>query len=151
MTNEVTSLVVIAVMLGLVFVIGMVPGMKNKLDLEGWAVGGRSFGRWLNWFVLAGEIYTAFAFLGASGWAYAKGGPIFYILGYGGLAYVVGYHVLPKICEVGHANKLLTQPDLIAHLYKSEKLAFGTALVGVAFLLPYLQLQLTGLGLIIET
>ena len=151
MTNEVTSLVVIAVMLGLVFVIGMVPGMKNKLNLEEWAVGGRSFGRWLNWFVLAGEIYTAFAFLGASGWAYAKGGPIFYILGYGGLAYVVGYHVLPKICEVGHANKLLTQPDLIAHLYKSEKLAFGTALVGVAFLLPYLQLQLTGLGLIIET
>ena len=89
MTNEVTSLVVIAVMLGLVFVIGMVPGMKNKLNLEEWAVGGRSFGRWLNWFVLAGEIYTAFAFLGASGWAYAKGGPIFYILGYGGLAYVV--------------------------------------------------------------
>lgn len=33
MTNEVTSLVVIAVMLGLVFIIGMVPGMKNKLDL----------------------------------------------------------------------------------------------------------------------
>lgn len=121
------------------------------MNLEEWAVGGRNFGRWLSWFVLAGEIYTAFAFLGASGWAYSRGAPSFYMLGYGALAYVVGYYVLPKISPLGKKYGLMTQPDLIEHLYKSKTLAVLTATIGVAFLLPYLQLQLTGLGLIIET
>jgi SSS family solute:Na+ symporter len=105
----------------------------------------------LNWFILAGEIYTAFAFLGGSGWAYARGGPTFYILGYGALAYVVGYHLLPAISPIGRRHGLMTQPDLVEHLYKSRGLGILTACVGVAFLMPYLQLQLTGLGLIIET
>ncbi len=129
----------------------MMPGLKHKMNLEEWAVGGRSFGHWLSWFILAGEIYTAFAFLGASGWAYSRGGPTFYVVGYGALAYIVGYYLLPKISPLGKKYGLMTQPDLIEHLYNSRPLAIFTAVIGVAFLLPYLQLQLTGLGLIIET
>ncbi len=132
-------------------IVGMIPGMNKKMSLEEWAVGGRSFGRWLNWFILAGEIYTAFAFLGGSGWAYARGGPTFYILGYGALAYVVGYYVLPAIAPIGRKHGLMTQPDLVEQMYQSRWLGVLTAVVGVAFLIPYLQLQLTGLGLIIET
>jgi len=133
-------------------VLGLIPGLRHKgMNLEGWAIGGRSFGRGLSWFILAGEIYTAFAFLGGSGWAYSRGGPTFYILGYGALAYVVGYYVLPAMSPIGRQHDLMTQPDLVAHLYKSEPLGILVAFVGVAFLLPYLQLQLTGLGLIIET
>ncbi len=133
-------------------VVGLIPGLLHKhMNLEGWAIAGRSFGRGLSWFVLAGEIYTAFAFLGGSGWAYARGGPTFYILAYGALAYVVGYYVLPAMSPIGRKHELMTQPDLVAHLYKSEVLGILVAVVGVAFLLPYLQLQLTGLGLIIET
>jgi SSS family solute:Na+ symporter len=151
MKNETIALSVIFVFVIGATIVGMIPGMRKKMTLEDWAVGGRSFGRWLNWFILAGEIYTAFAFLGGSGWAYARGGPTFYILGYGALAYVVGYHVLPAISPIGRRHGLMTQPDLVEHLYDSRRLAILTAFVGVAFLLPYLQLQLTGLGLIIET
>lgn len=151
MTNESMALVIIFVFVIGATIVGMIPGMRQKMNLENWAVGGRNFGRWLSWFVLAGEIYTAFAFLGASGWAYARGGPTFYILGYGALAYVVGYYVLPAISPLGRKYGLLTQPDLVEHLYQSRSLGILTACIGVAFLLPYLQLQLTGLGLIIET
>lgn len=151
MSNEIVSLFIIFLFIVVATFVGMAPGMKKKMNLEEWAVGGRSFGRWLSWFVLAGEIYTAFAFLGASGWAYNRGAPTFYMIGYGALAYVVGYYVLPKISPLGKKYGLMTQPDLIEHLYKSRTLAVLTAVVGVAFLLPYLQLQLTGLGLIIET
>lgn len=151
MSNESTSLLIIFGFVILTTIIGMIPGMKQKMNLEQWAVGGRNFGRWLNWFIMAGEIYTAFAFLGASGWAYARGGPTFYILGYGALAYLVGYYLLPAMSAVGRKNHLMTQPDLIEHLYGSKVLGILTAGVGIAFLLPYLQVQLTGLGLIIET
>ena len=151
MNNETIALSIIFIFVIGATIVGMVPGMKKKMTLEDWAVGGRNFGRWLNWFILAGEIYTAFAFLGGSGWAYARGGPTFYILGYGALAYVVGYHLLPAIAPIGRRHGLMTQPDLMEHLYDSRGLGILTAGVGVAFLLPYLQLQLTGLGLIIET
>lgn len=151
MSDQIVSLVLIFIFILIATGIGMMPGLKKKLNLEEWAVGGRSFGRWLSWFILAGEIYTAFAFLGASGWAYGKGGPTFYILGYGALAYLIGYYILPKISPLGRKYGLMTQPDLIEFLYQSKPLAILTAVIGVAFLLPYLQLQLTGLGLIIET
>lgn len=151
MSNETVSLIIIFAFIICATIVGMMPGMNKKMNLEEWAVGGRNFGRWLNWFILAGEIYTAFAFLGASGWAYARGGPTFYILGYGALAYIVGYYLLPTISPIGRQHGLMTQPDLIEHIYSSKKLGIITAFIGVAFLLPYLQLQLTGLGLIIET
>lgn len=151
MNNEIMALVVIFLFILTATVIGIMPGLKKKMNLEEWAVGGRNFGRGLSWFILAGEIYTAFAFLGASGWAYNRGAPTFYMLGYGALAYIVGYFLLPKMSPLGKKYGLMTQPDLIEHLYKSRTLAVITAIIGVAFLLPYLQLQLTGLGLIIET
>ena len=133
-------------------IVGVLPGLRGKSDsLEEWAVGGRNFPRWMNWFVLAGEIYTAFAFLGASGWAYSKGAPTFYILGYASLAYALGYWILPKFAPMGRKYKLMTQPDLLEKMYQSRTLGIFVAVISVAFLIPYLQLQLTGLGLIIET
>lgn len=146
-----SALIILFVFIIGIAVLGAIPGLKDKhMNAENWAVGGRNFGRWLNWFIMAGEVYTAFAFLGASGWAYSKGGPTFYILGYGALGYVVGYHILPKVCEYGHRHQLVTQGDLVEYLYSSRPLGILVACIGVAFLLPYLQLQLTALGLIVE-
>ena len=150
--DQAFSLIIIAFFVFGVTILGALPGLRGKSkNLEEWAVGGRSFPRWMNWFVLAGEIYTAFAFLGASGWAYSKGAPTFYILGYGGLAYVLGYWILPKFVPMGKKYKLMTQPDLVEKMYGSRALGIIVAVIGAAFLLPYLQLQMTGLGLIIET
>ena len=151
MSNEFMSMGIIFGFVVFATVIGMLPGLKEKMSLEGWAIGGRGFGRWLSWFVLAGEIYTAFAFLGASGWAYARGGPTFYILGYGSLAYMASYWILPAVSPIGKKFHLMTQPDFIEHRYADKWLGVVVACIGVAFLVPYLQLQLTGLGLIVET
>ncbi|KAA9000693.1 sodium:solute symporter family protein [Affinibrenneria salicis] len=146
-----SALIIITLAVLLITAVGMVPGWRGKgKTLEEWAVGGRSFPRWMNWFVLAGEIYTAFAFLGASGWSYSKGAPVFYILGYASLAYVVGFWILPRLSPLGRKFNLMTQPDLVEHLYGSRRLGILVALIGIIFLIPYLQLQLTGLGMIIE-
>ena len=150
MENSVALVVLFVFIIGIA-ILGAVPGLKDKhMNAENWAVGGRNFGRWMNWFIMAGEVYTAFAFLGASGWAYSRGGPTFYILGYGAIGYMVGFHILPKICEYGHRHMLVTQGDLVEYLYNSRPLGILVACIGVAFLLPYLQLQLTALGLIVE-
>ncbi|MBZ5629074.1 MAG: sodium:solute symporter family protein, partial [Acidobacteriia bacterium] len=110
----------------------------------------RGFGLLLVWLLMAGEIYTTFAFLGASGWAYSRGGPTLYILGYLTLAYVVSFYILPQVWEVGRKHALQTQSDFFQRRYGSKYLAAFVSLVGVVFMIPYLQLQLTGLGIIVE-
>src|SRR6266851_2784156 len=89
MSPNAIALSVIFTIVGLGSAIGFYAGTHHKMSLEQWTVGGRGFGPILMWLLMAGEIYTTFSFLGASGWAYSRGGPALYILAYLPLAYVV--------------------------------------------------------------
>ena len=131
-------------------VIGFLARLHRKMDLEQWTVGGRGFGLVLVWLLMAGEIYTTFTFLGASGWAYSRGAPILFNLGQAPLIYVFSFFILPLIWEVGRKYGLQTQADFFQVRYGSTYLSAFVALVGVASLIPYVQIQLTGLGLIVE-
>jgi SSS family solute:Na+ symporter len=99
---------------------------------------------------MAGEIYTTFTFLGASGWAYSKGAPAFYVTIYGTLAYTLSFFILPAVWRAGKRHGLHTQPDFFIKRYGSGALGVLVALIGVVSIVPYLQLQLTGLGFIVE-
>jgi len=130
--------------------VGIYAGRNLKMNLENWTVGGRKFGIILIWLLMAGEIYTTFTFLGASGWAYSKGAPSFYILIYGALAYTLSFFILPKLWRIGKKYGLHTQPDYFIHRYNSRLLGVLVALIGVFSIVPYLQLQLQGLGFIVK-
>jgi SSS family solute:Na+ symporter len=130
--------------------IGLLAGRHRKMDLEQWTVGGRAFGVVLTYLLMAGEVYTTFSFLGASGWAYSRGGPALYIMAYLTLAYVVSFFVLPPVWELGRKYGLQTTGDFFGRCYGSKYLAAFVCVVGMAFLVPYVQLQLTGLGIIME-
>ncbi|HEY6991967.1 MAG TPA: sodium:solute symporter family protein [Bryobacteraceae bacterium] len=130
--------------------IGLLAGSRRKMNLEQWTVGGRGFGLILVWLLMAGEVYTTFAFLGASGWAYSRGAPALYILAYITLGYVVSFFILPPIWELGRKFSLQTQSDFFETRYKSKTLAALVSLSGVAFLIPYLEIQITGLGIIAQ-
>jgi SSS family solute:Na+ symporter len=131
--------------------IGLYAGKRHTMNLEQWTVGGRAFGTLLIWLLMAGEIYTAYSFLGASGWAYSRGGPALYVIAYITLSNVVAFFVLPPVWDLGRQHGLQTLPDFFLLQYRSRYLAAFTALVGVAFMIPYLQIQLTGLGIIMQT
>jgi len=143
----------LAIILGVILgaaALGFFAGRRVPMNLENWTVGGRKFGPLIIWLLMAGEVYTTFTFLGASGWAYAKGAPTYYILIYGTLAYTLSFFILPEIWKIGKREGLHTQPDFFAHLFKSRTLGVVVAVVGILSILPYLQLQLAGLGLIVE-
>jgi SSS family solute:Na+ symporter len=151
LTPRVTALAIITGIVVVGSLIGFLARFRHKMDLEQWTVGGRGFGLVLVWLLMAGEIYTTFTFLGASGWAYSRGAPILYNLGQAPLIYVTSFYLLPLIWEVGRRHKLQTQADFFQVRFGSTLLAAFVALVGVVSLIPYVQLQLTGLGLIVET
>lgn len=150
MSQSVVALMVISGIVAVASVVGFSAGLHHKMDLDQWTVGGRGFGLLLVWILMAGEVYTTFTFLGASGWAYSRGGPVLYILAYQPLMYVVSFFILPQMWEVGQKYRLQTQADFFRVRYGSKYLEAFVALVGVIFIIPYLQLQLTGLGIIVE-
>jgi len=150
MSARAISLTVIFAIVALGAGVGFLAGVRRKMNLEQWTVGGRGFGAVLMYLLMAGEVYTTFSFLGASGWAYSRGGPTLYILGNITLAYVVSFFILPPIWEMGRKYGLQTQSDFFSVRYGNKYLGAFVCVVGIAFLIPYLQLQLTGLGIIVS-
>ena len=150
MSSSVVALSIISFIVAVGSLAGFFARFRHKMDLEQWTVAGRGFGTVLVWLLMAGEIYTTFTFLGASGWAYSRGGPVLYILGYQPLMYVISFFILPLVWEAGQKRKLQTQADFFQARYQNTYLSALVASVGVISMLPYVQLQLTGLGIIVE-
>ena len=146
-----SALIIIFAAMALALWLGIQARRGRDMNLEQWTVGGRGFGTLLDFLLMAGEIYTTFTFLGASGYAYGKGAPAFYILCYGSLAYIISYWLLPRIWRYAKAQRLISQPDFFARKYDSPALGVLVALVGIIALVPYLVLQLKGLGIIVQT
>src|SRR5215210_94791 len=144
------ALLIIFAFLALAIYLGIRARRGKDMDLEQWSVGGRGFGTIFVFLLLAGEIYTTFTFLGASGWAYGKGGPAFYILSYGALAYVMGYWLLPAVWRYAKENRLHSQSDFFVSKYGSPGLGVLVSLVAVVAMVPYLAVQFQGLGIIVS-
>lgn len=145
-----TALAVIFTMVGVGLVLGLAAKGRRQMDLEQWVVGGRGFGGLLVFLLSAGEIYTAYTFLGASGWAYSRGGPALYILAYLPLSQIAAYAFAPTIWELGRKHGLQTLPDFFALRFGGKALPALVAVLAIVWIVPYLQLQLTGLGIIVE-
>jgi solute:Na+ symporter, SSS family len=122
----------------------------HDMDLEQWSVGGRGFGAIFVFLLMAGEIYSTFTFLGGAGFAYGSGGAAYYILGYGTLAYVLSYYLLPAVWRFATPRRLVSQADVFTSAFNSRALGVLVSIVAVAAMIPYLALQLKGLGIIVS-
>jgi solute:Na+ symporter, SSS family len=118
--------------------------------IEEWAIGGRHFGAIIFWFLNAGEIYTTFAVLGISGFAWSFGAPAYLALTSVSLSATIGYWLTPKIWAAGSRGKLISQADFFEQYYDSRVLTVAVAIAGIAALVVYVQIQITALSLIIR-
>lgn len=146
-----TYLVALVIAVGSIVVGGFFAARGRRVDVAEWTVGGRRFGGFLFWFVLAGETFTTFALLGASQTVYASGAPGYYVLGTVVLTAAVGYWVVPKIWRAGKRHDLMTEGDYFTRRFDAPWLGAVLALFGIVGLLLYSEVQLTGLSLILGT
>jgi SSS family solute:Na+ symporter len=144
------ALAIIIACFALAIGLGLRARRGHDMDLEGWSVGGRGFGTIFIFLLMAGEIYSTFTFLGGAGFAYGSGGAAYYILGYGTLAYVLSYYLLPAVWRYATPRKLVSQADVFTIAFGSRALGVIVSVVAVGAMIPYLALQLKGLGIIVS-
>ncbi|HJP79991.1 MAG TPA: sodium:solute symporter family protein [Pseudonocardiaceae bacterium] len=144
--------VLLFAILGIVIigVLGFLGRRKPVRDLSEWTVGGRRYGAYTMWFLQAGEIFTTFTFLGLAGLAFSGGVAVFYSLPYLPVGYCVLFFLARRVWTLGKTRGYLTQGDFLEDRFDSKTLGTLSAIIGVVFVLPYLQLQITGLGLIVK-
>jgi solute:Na+ symporter, SSS family len=144
------ALAIIIACVGLAIGLALRSRRGHDMDLEGWSVGNRGFGSIFIFLLMAGEIYSTFTFLGGAGFVYGSGGAAYYILGYGTLAYVLSYYLLPAVWRFATPRKLVSQADVFTSSFNSRALGVLVSVVAVAAMIPYLALQLKGLGIIVS-
>ncbi|SFE69812.1 solute:Na+ symporter, SSS family [Saccharopolyspora kobensis] len=114
---------------------------RDRANLAEWSVGGRSLGVVLIFVLMAGETYTSFSYLGAAGWSYDYGMPVFYLPAYLAIGFAVGYIIGPVLWHYAHRNNLHNITDITSFRFDSPWFGAAVAILTTVFLLPYIQLH----------
>src|SRR4051812_34062195 len=149
-TDATVAVAIFAVAMVGTIALGILAVRGRDTDMEDWSVGSRTFGVLLTWVLLAGENYTSFSYLGASGWAYGYGAPILYLVGYMATGYTTVYLFAPMVWGYAKRHNLISVSDILAHRFKSRRFGITIAVVATIALLPYIQLQIQGMGLVVS-
>src|SRR5882672_4776369 len=149
-----TALAVFLFFFALVTVMGFVAARwrrpKTLAHLDEWGLGGRQFGTWVTWFLVGGDFYTAYTMIAVPALVYAVGAYGFFALPYTIIVYPFVFAVMPLLWKVAHANGHVTAADVVHGTYNSRGLELAVAITGMVATMPYIALQLIGMGVVIK-
>jgi SSS family solute:Na+ symporter len=149
-----TELIVFCALFLLVTVLGFVAARWRRPDtlehLDEWGLGGRNFGPWITWFLLGGDLYTAYTFVAVPALVYGAGAAGFFAVPYTIVVYPLVFLVAPRLWSVSHRNGYVTPADFVRGRHGSPTLALVIALTGIVATMPYIALQLVGIEAVIK-
>lgn len=150
MSGSPVVLAVVGTYLVLCLWVGMAAKGKSSDTATGFVAGDRNLNTLVMYFITGATIFSAFAFLGAPGWAYSRGAAAFYILAFGTLGFVPFYFLGPRAARLGRAFGFVTQGEMVAARFRMSAIAGCMALVSVLAFIPYLALQMKGAGYVLN-
>ncbi len=118
-------------------------------SLEEWGLAGRSFGTWITWFLIGGDLYTAYTVIAVPAALYGAGAIGFFAVPYAVIAYPYMMVVLPRLWRVCHRHGYVTFADFVSGRYGNRWLTVAIAITGVLALMPYIALQLVGMKVVL--
>ena len=150
-----TALAVSVAIFAVVTVIGFVAVRWRRapaLDtLDEWGLGGRSFGGFVTWFLLGGDLYTAYTFVAVPGAMYAAGAVSgWFAVAYTILVWPIVFVLMPRLWSVAHRHGFVTPADFATGRFGSKGLGLAVAFTGILALLPYIALQLVGIQSVLQ-
>jgi SSS family solute:Na+ symporter len=143
-----SSAVILLVLVGAVTVMGFLAarwGGANLSNLEQWALGGRGFGTIVSWFLLGGDLYTAYTFIAVPALVYGVGALGFFAVPYATIAYPIALVVLVRFWGIARERGYITTADFVRDRFHHRGLEVAIAFTGVVAAMPYIALQLIGM------
>ncbi len=138
----------------LVTVLGFLASRWRRADsldsLDEWGLGGRGFGTFISWFLIGGDIYTAYTFIAVPATLYAGSVVGFFAVPYTIVLYPIIFIFLPRFWSVSHRHGYVTPADFVRGRYDSKTLALAVAVTGLLATMPYIALQLVGIQVVLQ-
>jgi SSS family solute:Na+ symporter len=120
-------------------------------SLDEWGLGGRSFGTWVTWFLLGGDLYTAYTFIAVPAAMFALGSVNgFFAVPYTIVPYPIIFIFMSRLWSVSHRHGFVTTADFVGGRYGSRGLSLVIAVTGILATMPYIALQLVGIQAVLE-
>ncbi len=152
MKLDITATVVFVSLFLFVTILGFYASRWKQASLDSldeWGLAGRRFGTWITWFLLGGDLYTAYTFIAVPALLFGMGAFGFFGIPYTILIYPLAFLVLPRLWSVSHKHGFITPADFIRARYNSPLLALAIAVTGILATMPYVALQLVGIEVVI--
>src|SRR5690242_2588595 len=147
-----TALTIFVVLFGLITWLGFAAANWRKGDLDllhEWGLGGRRFGTIVTWFLIGGDLYTAYTFIAVPALAFGAGAVAFFAVPYTIVAYPIFFLVFPRIWYVCHRHHYITAGDFVRGRFGNRWLALAVTITGIVATMPYIALQLVGLQVVV--
>jgi solute:Na+ symporter, SSS family len=147
-----TALIVFVLLFGAVTVLGFAAAHWRRGDLDvlnEWGLAGRRLGTVVVWFLLGGDVYTAYTFIAVPALVFGAGAIGFFALPYTIIVYPLVFLILPRMWSVAHKHNFITAGDFVQGRYGNKWLALAVAITGIVATMPYIALQLLGLQVVI--
>ena len=120
-------------------------------SLEEWGLGGRRFGTWVTWFLLGGDLYTAYTFVAVPAAMFALGAVSgFFAVPYTIVLYPIIFIFMARLWSVSHRHGYITPADFVRGRYDSKGLSLAVSITGILATMPYIALQLVGIQAVLE-
>ncbi|GGH80105.1 SSS family solute:Na+ symporter [Pullulanibacillus pueri] len=148
-----SALIVFVIFFVFVTVLGFYAARWRRGDLtqlDEWGLGGRKFGTLVTWFLLGGDLYTAYTFIAVPALMYGSGAMGFYAVPYTILIYPFIFVVMPRLWSVSRKHGYVTASDFVRGRFNSSSLALAVAITGILATMPYIALQLVGMQAVIS-
>jgi SSS family solute:Na+ symporter len=146
------ALAVFTALFGLVTAVGFVAARwrRGNLDeLHEWGLAGRRLGTVVTWFLLGGDLYTAYTFVAVPALVFGAGALGFFAVPYTVIAYPFVFVVMPRIWSVTRKHGYITAADFVRGRFDSGGLALAVAMTGILATMPYIALQLVGIQVVL--
>lgn len=152
------ELIVVLAAFGLVIVLGYAASrwrrpdsaLLEKWGLEEWGLGGRAFGSTMQFFLLGGDLYTAYSFIAVPALVYGIGAPGFFAVAFAVIGYPLIYLTMPRLWSVAHAHGFVSSAEFVRARFGSPALSVLVAVAAIVATLPYIALQLIGLRVVLQ-
>lgn len=148
------ELTIFIVLFAAVSAVGFLAGRWRRADsmahLDEWGLGGRSFGGWITWFLIGGDIYTAYTFVAVPALVFGAGALGFFAVPYTIVVYPIVFAVLARLWSVSHVHGFVTPADFVRARSGSPTLALLVAITGIVATMPYIALQLVGIEAVLK-